>query len=88
MISPTHRTARGAIDSISADGYGNTIDVTYAPLTAAGVHGKTLHASFPEQEWQGPMTVVTEHRCSDGIGGTYSIDHTYAGARQHAQVQP
>jgi len=67
------------------DGYGNTIDVNYAPLTAAGVHGKTLHASFPEQEWQGPMTVVTEHRASDGIGGTYSIDHTYAGARQHAQ---
>ncbi len=67
------------------DGYGNTIDVTYGPLTAAGVHTKTTNATFPEQEWQGSTAVVTEHRVSDGIGGTYSVDHTYEGARRHIQ---
>ena len=64
------------------DGYGNTVDVTYASLTVSGVHTKTSGATFPEQEWQGPMAVVTRHTASDGIGGTYSIDHTYEGARQ------
>ncbi len=64
------------------DGYGNTVDVIYASLTVSGVHTKTSGATFPEQEWQGPMAVVTRHTASDGIGGTYSIDHTYEGARQ------
>ena len=67
------------------DGYGNTASVSYAPLTASGVHTKTSGGSFPEQEWQGPMTVVTRHTASDGSGGTYAVDHTYEGARTHAQ---
>jgi len=67
------------------DGYGNTIDLTYATLTAPGVHTKTTNAVFPEQDWQGSMTVVTEHRASDGIGGQYSVDHSYEGARRHLQ---
>jgi RHS repeat-associated protein len=67
------------------DGYGNTLSVTYGQLTASGVHTKTAGATFPEQEWQGAMTVVTEHTASDGIGGMYSVDHTYEGARIHAQ---
>ena len=67
------------------DGYGNTVAVSYAPLTDSSVHTKTTGAAFPEQEWQGPMTVVTEHTASDGIGGTYSVDYTYEGARQHRQ---
>ncbi len=67
------------------DGYGNTVSVAYAPLTASDVHTKTSGAAFPEQEWQDPMTVVTEHTASDGIGGTYSVDHSYEGARWHRQ---
>jgi RHS repeat-associated protein len=67
------------------DGYGNTVSVTYGLLTSSDVHTRTTGATFPEQEWQGPMTVVTRHGASDGVGGTYSVDHTYAGARLHLQ---
>jgi RHS repeat-associated protein len=67
------------------DGYGNTVSITYAPLTSPGVHTKTTGAVLPEQEWQGPIMVVTRHTASDGIGGTYEVDHTYAGARLHLQ---
>ena len=67
------------------DAYGNTVEVTYAPLTASGVHTRRTGAAFPEQEWQGPLTVVTEHRLPDGVGGSYTIAHAYEGARQHRQ---
>jgi RHS repeat-associated protein len=66
------------------DGYENTVSVTYGLLTNSSVHTKTT-AAFPEQAWQGPMTVVTRHTASDGIGGTYSVDHIYEGARLHLQ---
>jgi RHS repeat-associated protein len=66
------------------DGYGNTVSITYAALTSSGVHSKTT-AAYPEQSWQGSMMVVTRHTASDGIGGTYSVDHTYAGAKLNLQ---
>ena len=67
------------------DGYGNTVAVTYQPLTRPGVHSMTTGAAFPEQEWGGPMSVVRQHTASDGIGGTYTIEHSYSGARMHLQ---
>jgi RHS repeat-associated protein len=80
-----HAGARPDLLTRITDGYGNTVDISHAPLTASGVHTKTAGALFPEQEWQGPVSVVTRHSASNGIGGAYSVDHTYAGARLHLQ---
>ncbi len=82
----THAGVTPDLLSRVTDGYGNTVDGQLrATHRQRACTRRRLDAAFPEQEWQGPMTVVTEHTASDGIGGTYSVDHTYEGARQHRQ---
>ena len=64
-----------------ADGYGVTYSPVYAPLSASGaLYTKGTSAVFPNQDYSGPMYVVSSYAGSDGIGGTFTKSYTYAGA--------
>jgi RHS repeat-associated protein len=64
-----------------ADGYGVTYSPVYMPLSASGgLYTKGTSAVFPNQDYSGPMYVVSSNASSDGIGGTFTTSYTYAGA--------
>src|SRR5262249_20434098 len=46
---------------------------------------KYSNASFPEQDYAGPVYVVNQFTASDGTGSTYQDQFWYYGARVHAQ---
>jgi RHS repeat-associated protein len=63
------------------DGYGVTYSPVYMPLSASGgLYTKGTSAVFPNQDYSGPMYVVSSYASSDGIGGTFTTSYTYAGA--------
>ena len=64
-----------------ADGYGVTYSPVYVPLSAAGaLYTQGTSAVFPNQDYSGPLYVVSAYASSDGIGGTFTTSYTYAGA--------
>lgn len=68
----------------ATDGFGNTVTFNYAPLPSAN-YTKYADASFPEQDYQGPLYVVNSFDASNGIGGIYTSTYQYYGARVHRQ---
>jgi RHS repeat-associated protein len=68
----------------ATDGFGNSATFAYVPV-AQGSYTKLADASYPEQDYQGPLNVVSGLTASDGIGGTYSNTFTYSGARLNLQ---
>lgn len=62
------------------DGNGNSIDFSYLPLTDSSVYEKYTTAQFPEQDYAGSVHVVDSATHTDGIGGTYTVSYSYAGA--------
>lgn len=77
----------GVPDLVTAvsDGFGNNVNVTYAPLTDSSVYTKGSGASFPEIDMQAPMYVVKKYTTNDGLGGSYDVTENYTGARVHVQ---
>ncbi|MCK1383303.1 VCBS repeat-containing protein [Bradyrhizobium sp. 21] len=72
------------ITSITA-GLGATVTVTYDTLTHSAVYTKGTGATYPVQELQAPIYVVSRVDTSNGVGGVYSSSYTYSSARLHAQ---
>jgi RHS repeat-associated protein len=69
-----------------ADGYGVTYSPSYVPLSASGgIYTEGTSAVFPNQDYLGPMYVVSSFTSSDGIGGTYPTAYAYAGAIVNVQ---
>jgi RHS repeat-associated protein len=68
----------------ATDGFGNSVTFNYQPLTA-NVYSKLSDASFPEQDYQGPLYVVSSLDASNGVGGSYTKTFSYTGARVHRQ---
>jgi len=67
------------------DGFDNTTTISYAPLSGAN-YTKLGSASFPMQEYAGPLQVVTNLQTSDGLGGAYQLQSFYyEGARRDLQ---
>ncbi len=62
-------------------GLGATTTFTYQPLTQASVYTKDTNATYPLQDIQQPMYVVSRVDTSNGIGGTYRSAYTYAGGK-------
>ncbi|MBW8365838.1 MAG: FG-GAP-like repeat-containing protein [Rhizobium sp.] len=62
---------------------GASTTVTYKPLTDGSVYTKASGAVYPYVDVQSPLYVVSSVATSDGIGGTYSTDYSYAGAKSH-----
>ncbi len=70
----------------ATDGFGNFSTFSYAPLSAYSLYTKLTAASFPTQEYAGPLQVVTNLQSSNGIGGSYSLQSFYyEGARRDLQ---
>jgi Salmonella virulence plasmid 65kDa B protein/Insecticide toxin TcdB middle/N-terminal region/FG-GAP-like repeat len=62
-------------------GVGATTSITYSPLTSSNaVYTKGSAARYPLQDVQVPLYVVSSVGSSNGIGGTYTTNYSYAGA--------
>lgn len=68
-----------------ADGFGNSVSVTYAPLTDSSIYTRGSGAVFPQVDFQGGLYVVKKYTASDGVGGTYTTSETYGQARLHVR---
>lgn len=67
------------------NGLGAMTTITYKPLTDATVYTKGTGAVVPQQDFQGPLYVVSQYSTSDGVGGSYPITYNYQGARINVQ---
>lgn len=81
-----HNAAGQPADLVSSitDGFGISVSPTYVALTR-GSYTKGTGATYPEQDTQRSLYVVSQVNTSDGIGGQYTQTYTYEGARQHLQ---
>ncbi|CCD95724.1 hypothetical protein BRAO375_4650016 [Bradyrhizobium sp. ORS 375] len=62
-------------------GLGTTTSISYLPLTNANVYTRDNTASYPVQDLQMPLYVVSRVDVSNGVGGTYSSTYSYVGAK-------
>ena len=65
------------------DGHGATRDIIYKPLTDPSVYTKGSGSTYPEQDVQGAMYVVSETAADDGTGGQFRNAYRYTWARSH-----
>jgi RHS repeat-associated protein len=70
----------------ATDGFGNFSTFSYASLTNYNLYTKQTGASYPTQEYVGPLYVVSNVANSNGIGGTFNLQSLYyEGARLDLQ---
>lgn len=82
------RRHRGGVPDLIksvTDGFGNSINLTYAPLTDSSVYTPGAGATFPKAEVTTPLYVVKQYSAADGLGGSYAVTRKYAGLRVHVQ---
>jgi hypothetical protein len=60
---------------------GNTVTVSYKPISDATVYSKDSTAVFPVQDIIGPFHVVSSVASSNGVGGTNTSTYTYGGLK-------
>jgi hypothetical protein len=72
-----------AQDSVSqlTNGLGATTVIFYQSLSQGIVYTKDNSAVYPTQDMQGPFNVVSNAYMSNGIGGDFSFNYAYAGAK-------
>ncbi len=63
----------------ATDGYGNVVNFDYTTL-AQGHYQKQSDATFPYQDYQGPLYVVSQYTAPDANSGTYTMSFWYFGA--------
>ena len=76
--------AGGAPDLVTSvtDGLGNVSQFTYASLASgAPVYTEGSNGSYPINDIQSPMQVVSSFSESDGIGGMFTLGYTYTGGQ-------
>ena len=59
------------------DGLGNAFSPSYVPLPQAS-YSRGTNAAFPQQDFAGPLNVVTSSTESDGIGGSFTRSYSYS----------
>jgi len=74
-------TAATDLVSTTTTGLGATTSITYQPLTKSTVYTKDTNASYPLQDVQSPMYVVSRVDTANGIGSNYSTTYGYTGAK-------
>ena len=62
------------------DGLGEWHEITYGTLTDLAIYSKTASAQYPHLSIQSPMLVTASHSRSDGLGGAYVHNYSYANA--------
>jgi len=78
------RLNRASIPDLAVNitnGLGISIDIDYKPLTDSSVYTKGSSATYPDQDIQNPMYVVSQSRTDNGVGSQNTLDYTYAGAK-------
>jgi hypothetical protein len=73
-------TGRWMIGSITS-ALGAVTTITYQPLTNSAAYTKDRTSTYPVQDIQNALFVVSRVATSNGIGGVYSSTYTYAGAK-------
>ncbi len=70
----------------ATDGYGMAVNFSYVPITQ-GNYSEYSDATFPEQDYQGALYVVSSLTASTGIASpsTFTQSFWYYGARVHRQ---
>ena len=83
-----HRAHSGVMPDYlktATDGHSNAITFNYAPITQSS-YTKYSNAVFPQQDYAGPLWVVTSAVPTTGVGsGTYTLTYTYAGAQMNLE---
>ncbi len=70
----------------ATDAFGNFSTFSYASLPNYSNYAKLATATYPTQEYLGPLYVVSNVASSNGIGGTFNLqNHYYEGARLNLQ---
>ncbi|MGH9893626.1 MAG: toxin TcdB middle/N-terminal domain-containing protein, partial [bacterium] len=71
----------------ATDGHGNSVTFNYAPIAQGpAIYTKGTGATFPNQDYIGPLHVVTSTVVSTGVGSdTFTTTYTYGKALFHAQ---
>ena len=64
-----------------ADGLGNSVNLTYAPISDSSVYSAGPSLGYPLINVTEPLYVVKSVLATDGVGGTYNVNETYTGAR-------
>ena len=64
-------------------GLGATTNIIYKPLTDPSVYTKDTGAVYPYLDFQGSLYVVAKILSSNGVGGNYQTNYSYAGAKLH-----
>ena len=67
-------------------GLGSVTSLTYKPLTDNTVYSKDSGANaaaYPYMDIQAPLYVVSSTSSSNGIGGVYTNNYSYTGAKTH-----
>ena len=62
------------------DGFGVNYSPSYTQLPR-GSYAPGTGAVYPEQDYEGPLNVVSSYSASNGIGGTYAVTESYSTAR-------
>lgn len=72
-----------------ADGFGDQVAFTFAPLTDSAVYTPSTGAAFPVREHQSALQVVKQYVATSGAvapeATSYTMTYAYTGARIHAQ---
>lgn len=66
-----------------SSGLGSVTTITYKPITDPSVYTRDTNAAYPYLDFQGPIYVVAKTLASNGIGGNYATNYSYAGAKLH-----
>lgn len=66
-------------------GFGSENNITYKPLTDASVYTRESSAQYPVYDFQKPIYVVADLSVTNGLGFTYSYNHTYKGGQFHQE---
>jgi RHS repeat-associated protein len=89
-VYSTHQGVQADLLDQATDGFGNFVNFDYVSAvqsnytkgTSVGVTGPTdATTAYPEQDWIGPRTLVSQYTASNGIGGSYSMSYQYYGGR-------
>jgi hypothetical protein len=72
-----HAGVRPDLLNVATDSYGNTVDFDYIPITQ-GSYTKNTTAVFPNQDYQGPIDVVSQYQASTLMDANkYTMTYLY-----------
>ena len=82
----THAGSYPDLLTTATDAFGNFSTFTYVSLPNYSNYAKLATATYPMQEYVGPLYVVSNVASSNGIGGTFNLQNPYyEGARLNLQ---